>query len=711
MNMSLRAIAVAAIAVSGAQAQLAIDAKPQPGAAAGSERWIVTFKSRPFDLHPLQAAIAARAEAAAVADLVAGLEAQAVASHAALAAFVAAHDGVVTKHWWIIDACAVEIAASQVGALRAHDQVAGMFPDTLRAPANFDLIRDATNSRNHNSDLVNQVGFKGAGVTLAIADSGCDENMAGAFRPHATFFVNGDINNRTGGGLGGSRLLVNRQMGSQSPDDIISHGTPVAACAAGQVWPNPAGDPGQAPEAKIASYSMCDTANGFALLSTMISTWQRIASDTASLGIRVANLSYQGTSYIEWPEQLAMDVAAQVADIAVAVMGGNDPHYAHAALNVLAVGSVTTNTRTVSLFSALGPLETDPARFMPDLVANGESLTMPQADAETGNRVASGTSYASPQVAGAMAIYRSIRTTATSLETRAAVIASSDAIGDQNRQTALHSRNGYGLGYLRTDRLAVLALDPNTLSTTLLVTTQQPTVRARYRVTAGAWYVAALACNRQDANANTMDYSNLDLTVSLNGTVLGVADTPRNVHERVIFKAPATGVVDIDVRAVHFEANQAAVAFGLVAGASQPAYREGSMTAFGSFCGPTFPRISGSLVASVGTTYFLSLSISTTAPTRGVLLYGASDQLWGSVRLPLALAGFGAPGCTLYASPDVALPILLVGGSAGVPTAVPNDRALVGASLFHQMALVSPANALGVVFSHALRATIAGFLP
>ncbi len=682
-----------------------------PGARAGTTRWIVTLRHE-LSLEPLRAAIAAAGptgDAAARTDaLVADLDARTRDLQRDFVTRVASLGGTTVAQWWILPGtgCVVEIEARHVDALRADAAVASVHADSLRRPAGVDLIRDATDARNHNSDAANALGFRGQGVTVAVLDSGCDENMAGSGRPHATFFVNGDVNNRTGGGIGGSRLLVNRRIGALSPDDIIAHGTSVTGCAAGEVWPGPRGDAGQAPAASIASYSMCDVSNGYALLSTMVSAWQRVVVDAASLRIKVANLSYEGSTPVSWPEQKAMDTAAHVADLAVAVMGGNgfaSTHYSHGALNVLAVGSAETGTRAVSDFSSHGPLEDDRARFFPDLIANGRTQSMPWADRELADRVGTGTSYASAYVAGAMALYRSLRPAATSLETRAAVLATTETVGDRNLPVADHTRNAYGLGYLRTDQLLRLGLDPATLSTVGVATATQRVLTYPFPVVAGQWYAVAIAWNRQDAN--NLQWSNLDLRVRMGNTVLGDGSTPRNVHEKVVFKAPSTGSVDLEVTAVFLE--QPAVAVGIVASRSGPGYLEGSARTFGTRCGPQLTPIS---VPSLGQQYQADVLVSTPTTT-AVAMLGASASMWGSVPLPLSLAPFGGGACTLFVSPDVFVPLAVQNNRAVLSVQVPNLVSLLGSSIFHQAAHPSPANTLGFVFSEGLRADVAGYLP
>lgn len=679
------------------------------GEAPGSQRWIVRFQQRSFTLDALREAILTRAPANAIEAVVAGYERRVQDDQAAFVDFVRTLDARVTQQWWIVNACAVEIAPQHLPAVRQHAGVAALQPDTLRRPASFTPIKAATNARNHNADHAYAVGLRGQGVTIAVPDSGVDDNSAGSGRPHRSFFVNGNPNDMTGGGIGGSRLLVNRQMGSQSADDVLGHGTAVAACAAGEVWLSPNADFGQAPGAKIVSYSMADLANGFALLTTIVSTWQRILTDRAALNIGVANLSYEGTAIPSWIEQEAMDNAAFFGDIAIAVAGGNfgsSTRKSHGALNVLAVGAVETDTRLVAFFSVRGPIETNLQRFYPDIVANGVYLRMPMADRESADLTAQGTSFASPQIAGAMAIYRSARPQATSLETRAAVLVTAEPVAGQNRDRQDHTRNAYGHGYLRTDRLADLALAAGTLSTSGSVTTMQPNVRLAFSVTKDNWYAVALAWDRVIGNHD--DWSNLDLEVSMAGASLGKSETPFNVHERVIFKAPATGTVDIEVKTVRFEVGVTVVPFGVVAGDSLPRFEPASARTFGNACAPGFGAGIGPKMPLTGTSYEGLVMTSTMVPS-AVLLIGRSDQNWLGVPLPFDLTVAGAPGCNLYVSGDVAIGLAVVNQRASLTLAVPNDPSLVAATIFHQ-AIEPGSNALGFNFSNGLAVTIGGQL-
>src|SRR5262249_44075789 len=131
----------------------------------------------------------------------------------------------VTSQWWLVNAAAIEIAPANIGDLRKLPMVAFVQPDVACLLG----IRTSTSANNHNADAVQAQGFKGQGASVAILDTGQDSDMNGIGRPHRLYFVNGDPTNTTGGGIGGSRLLVNRQIGLLSADDPLGHGTSVAS--------------------------------------------------------------------------------------------------------------------------------------------------------------------------------------------------------------------------------------------------------------------------------------------------------------------------------------------------------------------------------------------------------------------------------------------------------------------------------------------------
>ena len=92
------------------------------------------------------------------------------------------------------------------------------------------------------------------------------------------------------------------------------------------------------------------------------------------------------------------------------------------------------------------------------------------------------------------------------------------------------------------------------------------------------------------------------------------------------------------------------------------------------------------------------------------LTLGLSNTIAGPFALPLPLAAFGMPGCTLLVSLDATL--LAAAGASGVaalPFAIPNDAGLLGVVVHCQGAFFDPpANQAGVVTSAALSLRLGG---
>ncbi|MCA8974114.1 MAG: hypothetical protein KDC98_05300, partial [Planctomycetes bacterium] len=218
-----------------------------PGAVAGTERWVVHFRERGFDLGGFRNAIATHRPAAEVAAIVATLETQVEADQAPFVAAVQALGGTVVRQWWLVNAAAVEIAPDQLMALRRLANVAYVQPDEVCELA----IQTATNPSNHNADDVQALGHVGLGVAIGVIDTGQDSSVGGAARPHRMYFPGGNPANTTGGGIAGSRLLVNRQIGLLPADDPHGHGTGVASICGGANWGTAGADDGHAPAAGI----------------------------------------------------------------------------------------------------------------------------------------------------------------------------------------------------------------------------------------------------------------------------------------------------------------------------------------------------------------------------------------------------------------------------------------------------------------------------
>ncbi|MGE0143987.1 MAG: S8 family serine peptidase [Planctomycetota bacterium] len=495
---------------------------------------------------------------------VADLEAETVARRASLCKAIEDSGGKVIRHFWIIDAVEVEIGPAAESDLLARPEVQRVVENSQREMGDAGRtlpILLSTDFQNHNSDGVNVRGIRGSGVAIAIVDSGLDVDMNGIGRPHRTFYPGGNPSN-PGGGIGGSRILANRQIGAQPAGDIIDHGTRVAGVAAGARWNNSvSADDGHAPEARFVGYSLPDLQNGATELSSMVQAWQTCAIDAAALGIRVAVISYDGTSDPLSPEQAAMDACAEVADIAICAMAGNDPSaqsFYQGATNIVSVGSVQHDTHAMSAFSARGPLISPGlgGRRYPTCVANGDLITMPSADQEGASVLRSGTSYSAPQVAGALALFRSV-STATADEARAALVATLDSAAENNAP----NERGLGFGYLRDDRLVDLAQGrlPGQIRRGA-VDSLARTWSASQQVNRGETWSAAVAWSRR--NTTSTSWANLRLRVVLNGQEIASSDGEFDTIEAAIFAIDQTGTLTLEVTAVQFETGRLSQGFG-----------------------------------------------------------------------------------------------------------------------------------------------------
>jgi hypothetical protein len=549
-----------------------------PGQAAGSERWVVHFQQRTFTLDGFRTAILTRQPVAQVAGIVAGLEASMRVDQAAFVAAAEALGARVVAQWWLVNAAAVEVTPAQLDAVRRLPNIAFVEPDQA-ADA---VILAATNASNHNADLLQAQGHRGAGVAVGIMDTGQDEDVGGAGRPHRTYFVSGDPNNLTGGGIGGSRLMVNRQIGALIADDQNGHGTGVASIAAGADWGTGGGDDGHAPLASICGYAIANqVSGGGSSTTTMATAWQSMAADRAAFNIVAANLSYGGSPQATAVDQQALDSAALNADIMCCAAAGNSGTGGTAgsqgAANGLAVAAVNANSHTVASFSSRGPLSGDTTRFYPDIAACGVSTVMAGRDNEGGNFVASGTSMASPMVAGAATQLRARFPALSALETKAVLLASSVSIAAQNPSL---DRNAYGMGLLRNDRAHDLVGNGNFGTASL--TAAAPTHTFQVPVVAGRTYTVAVTWHRLALGSSA--WSDLDLVaLAGDGFPLAQSATPRNLYELVRFTALTTGNLDVRTTLTSLSGGAAQpFAFAWTESPAQPV--QGSAIAFGAGC-------------------------------------------------------------------------------------------------------------------------------
>jgi serine protease AprX len=250
--------------------------------------------------------------------------------------------------------------------------------------------------------------YRSSTPTIAIVDSGIDKNRV-------------DFE-------GGARVVAEQvitRLVPNSPGDGRGHGTFVAGIAAGN-GPNYAG---AAPGAKLVSLDVMDD-NGMARTSDVIAAAQWIYEHKSQYNIRVANFSLHATvpsNFAKDPLDRAVEKLWFSGVVVVAASGnyghpdgpsgvmfapGNDPFV----ITVGAVdldGSVRVNNHDIPSWSAYGytydgfrkPEISAAGRYMVGPIpANATLLAQkPENAVGTGYMRLSGTSFASPVVAGAAA--------------------------------------------------------------------------------------------------------------------------------------------------------------------------------------------------------------------------------------------------------------------------------------------------------------------
>ncbi|MCA8971789.1 MAG: S8 family serine peptidase [Planctomycetes bacterium] len=560
-------------------AQPVFTGTPLAGAKPGTERWIVHFKERSFTLDAFRTEMLGRRDPETIAAIVQELDKKMRADQAAFVRQVEALGGSVFAQWWIVNACAIELTPKSLAAIRAMQNVAFLEPDVATQPC----ILTATNAANHNSDYLNSIGVTGNGVACGIVDTGQDIDMNGTGVPHITYSRRGTST---------SRLVLNRQIGTQSADDVHGHGTGVASVAAGWRWNTTTADNGHAYDANIAGYSIANSTTGGSSTSTMASAWNQMAIDAAAYNIVAANLSYTGSPNPLSVEQKAVDSAALNADILACTAAGNGgTSVASSQINVngLSVGAVNENSHTLAGFSSRG---TPDNQLFPDICANGVSTNMARRNNESADYVASGTSMASPMVCGAATLIRGANRSLTSYETKAILLASTEASpGTAGTQVS----TGPGCGYLQDDVAYTLATNSRRHGRASIASTTAAWTKTM-AVTASTQYQVAIAWHRLDVNSST--WSNLDLRILNGTTVVAQSNTLRNTEEFVRFTAPSTGNYTIEVRATSLAVASQTFAWATSANTGLP----GSYTLLGSACtaGTTYNAVPSAFASTFG---------------------------------------------------------------------------------------------------------------
>lgn len=227
---------------------------------------------------------------------------------------------------------------------------------------------------------------RGAGVTVAVVDSGVDAdhpqlNRAGKVLPGKNFFEAANLPGNF---------------------DCVSHGTGVAGIIAADPVPG-VGFHGVAPDAvilpvRITAQDIADNGQSLRIDLVALANGVRYAVDA---GARVLNLSVAG--YADFPEMRSAVEYAVARDVLVVAAVGNGqqegagelPSFPAAYEGVLGVGAIDINGAHTST-SQVGPYV--------DLVAPGAGVLTTTRVA--GHAYANGTSYAAPFVSATAALVR-----------------------------------------------------------------------------------------------------------------------------------------------------------------------------------------------------------------------------------------------------------------------------------------------------------------
>ena len=258
------------------------------------------------------------------------------------------------------------------------------------------------------SDSANALGFRGAGATVAILDTGVDTNVVGGGA-----FPNAKV-------VGG----FNPTEPGSPPFDCEGHGTSVASIVAGST--------GVAPDAKIVAVKVFPACEGFTYDSVILSGLDFVISNRAKFNITAANMSLGASptgdnSSVGFCDTFSPQFAgpidsATAAGIVVTVAAGNSgtsnqissPGCVTSAVSVGAVYPLAASGFDWGLCSDTAIVPGSPTCFSNSntnltLLAPGAFWSVPTAGGEIISF--SGTSAAAPAVAGVVALVRAARPT------------------------------------------------------------------------------------------------------------------------------------------------------------------------------------------------------------------------------------------------------------------------------------------------------------
>lgn len=365
------------------------------------------------------------------------------------------------REYTTIPFVALEVAPDALAALAASSDVVGVVEDMLLAPALNDSVPLI------GADQAWAAGYDGSGFVVAVLDTGIESShpfLAGKVIEEACFSANANCPNslttQTGPGAG---VPCTYALGCR-------HGTAVAGVAAGAG----VSFSGVARGARLMSVQVSSLYTGSACagagedpcakqaLSDLIAGMERVyllrtIHNLAAVNLSLGSLTEGGSAYTSpcdsgLPAMTAVVNNLRLAGIATIAGSGNNGFtdgmiWPACISSAVSVGS-TTKADAVSSFS-------NSASFL-SLLAPGESIQTSIPGGGFG--WATGTSYATPHVAGAWAILKQKKPTASVSEILSALV--------RTGRPVLDTRNGITKPRIQLN-LALLDLAPGTPIPTL----------------------------------------------------------------------------------------------------------------------------------------------------------------------------------------------------------------------------------------------------
>lgn len=285
------------------------------------------------------------------------------------------------------------------------------------------------------------LGFDGTGIKVAVLDTGIDgshPDFSGALQAEACFCANPNTGNCCPNGNA-------TQVGTGAAADDHNHGTWVTGHIMGQGGVAPVG---AAPGASLIAVKVLDANNSFWGSADITAAYDWLAVNHPDIGVVNASLGTNATFSTQcdgaqpWTQAMSQAVAALTANGALLVAStGNQAVTSGIQVpsclgDVIAVGATWKDARTGSFFGCndVDPAVDDVACFSNhstelDILAPGVFMTTTQLGGGSSAEI-SGTSFASPLVAGCAALIRQAHPELSSAQVRQTMVQSNVHVVD-----------------------------------------------------------------------------------------------------------------------------------------------------------------------------------------------------------------------------------------------------------------------------------------